>query len=341
MPRQPTDGDAPAGRARPATSADVARRAGVSRATVSHVLNNQVERFSAETVERVREAALSLGYVRSAAGRALVMGRSDFVLLVVPYTTFTNVQEVIEVLSDEVEKIGLSPVVHFSVPRSRSETSRRLQHMVETLRPAGVIDLGGLSPRDIEFVAETGCFMVAGEGQPDYNTAIGEFQATHLKARGYGTLAYGFLSDARDDPYGQMRADAVAAFCAREALAPPLYLRVPLEQEGARKVLAEALPRTGVPLGLACYNDLVALALVDAAQSLGLRVPHDVAVIGVENAPFGQVMTPRLSTVAADVPASLGHIISALEERFGGSGAAAFKRSTAEEAFRVLQGQTT
>ncbi len=45
----------PRPRARPATSVDVARLAGVSRATVSHVLNDQVERFSADTVERVRK----------------------------------------------------------------------------------------------------------------------------------------------------------------------------------------------------------------------------------------------------------------------------------------------
>ncbi|ROO86577.1 DNA-binding LacI/PurR family transcriptional regulator [Actinocorallia herbida] len=345
MSRQPTGEDAPSGRARPATSADVARAAGVSRATVSHVLNNQVERFSAETVERVRDAALSLGYVRSAAGRALVMGRSDFVVLVLPYTTFTNVQDVIEVLSSEVEKIGLSPVVHFSVPRAQTATSRRLQHMVETLRPAGVVDLGGLSPHDIAFLDEVGCMLVNGEGQgqqqPDYNTAIGDFQARHLRARGYPTLAYGFLSDARDDPYGQMRADAVAAYCAQERLAPPLYLRVPLEQEGARKVLEEALPRTGVPLAVACYNDLVALALADAAKSLGLDVPRDLAVIGVEYAPFGQVITPRLTTIAADVPVSLSHIIQALDEGFGGFRASEIRVGTAEEAFRIVQGETT
>ncbi|MCD0452957.1 LacI family transcriptional regulator [Actinocorallia sp. API 0066] len=325
-------------RTRPATSVDVARLAGVSRATVSHVLNNQVERFSADTVERVRRAALALGYVRSAAGRALVMGRSDFIVLVVPYTTFTNLQNVVEVLSGEIEKVGLSPVVHFSVSRAENATSKRLQHLVETLRPAGVVDLGGLSGRDIEFLAEVGCPLVAEHEKPDFNTAIGELQARHLHGRGHGRLAYAFLSDERDDPYGQMRADAVTAYCEQEGLPAPLYVRVPLERSGARKVLEEMLPRTGTPLGVACYNDLVAIALGEAAKTLGLAVPSDFAVIGVEYAPVGQVISPRLTTVAADVPVSLGHIIQALAKGYGG---AEIRRATPEEAFRIVQGETT
>ncbi|MDX6742161.1 LacI family DNA-binding transcriptional regulator [Actinocorallia sp. A-T 12471] len=339
MSRQPV-GDEPvaSARLRPATSADVARLAGVSRATVSHVLNDQVARFSADTVERVRSAAAELGYVRSAAGRALVMGRSDFVVLVVPYTTFTNLQDVIEVISAQIEEVGLSPVIHFSVSRAESAKSRRFQHLIETLRPAGVADLGGLSPQEVDFLAEVGCPLLAEDEQPDYNPAIGRLQAEHLHSRGYERICYAFLSDARDDPYGQQRARAVTEYCARESLPEPPYVRVPLEREGAREVLKELLPRTGGRFGVACYNDLVAIALAESAAALGLDVPGDVAFIGVEHAPVGQIISPSLTTVAANMSVSLSHIVHSLAVEFGGT---PLPRPSPDQAFRVVQGEST
>ena len=131
-----------------ATSSDVARLAGVSRSTVSHILNGQVARFSEETVERVREAARQLGYVPSAAGRSLVLGRSDLVVLVVPNTTLTNVQDIIEAIAADLDDLGYSVVVHFDRGGAPGDNIARLQHVVETLRPAGAVDLGSLRPAE-------------------------------------------------------------------------------------------------------------------------------------------------------------------------------------------------
>src|SRR5215218_9071233 len=67
------------------TSADVARMAGVSRATVSYVLNDTPHQtISAHTRDRVLHAAAVLGYAPSAAARTLRTGRSDVVLCLLP-----------------------------------------------------------------------------------------------------------------------------------------------------------------------------------------------------------------------------------------------------------------
>jgi DNA-binding LacI/PurR family transcriptional regulator len=326
----------------PATSTDVARLAGVSRATVSHILNGQVERFSEETAQRVRSAATALGYVPSAAGRALVTGRSDFVILVVPNVTLTNIQDIIETVAADLEDYGLNVVVHFSIPGAAGDPLARLQHIVETLRPAGLIDLGGLSRSELRQLERQGCPIISPrldvpETTPDGNVFIARAQAEHLIARGYVRLAYAFLADRRDDAYGRIRAVEVAEICVARGLAAPVNVDVPLDPEGARAALAPV--SAGGPVAFVCSNDEVALAVTFAALGLGAAVPGDVAAIGVGGNEVGQLVTPRLTTVAFDLRASMASIRSAIARTLSPTAAPLELPSAA--AFFVVQGQTT
>jgi DNA-binding LacI/PurR family transcriptional regulator len=328
-------------RGRRVTSADVARFAGVSRTTVSDVLNGQrIDRYHPGTVERVREAATELGYVRSAAGRALAMGRSDFIVVVVPYVTYMRFQDIIEALSEHIEEFGFSAVVHFRGPKEENDGTSRLLTLVETLRPAGVVDLGGLTPQEAAFIEKTCCSVLPQDKPLDPNIWIGLLQAEHLVSRGFGQLAYAFLSDARADPYGRSRATSVADYCAAEGLPQPLRLHVPIEPEGAREAVRSLLERTDRRVGFACHNDGVAIAVVFALQRLGLEVPRDAGVIGVEGGDLGQVMVPRLTTVFGDVAAAVHHIRFSLGRTYGGP-VPAGRAPSMNEVFRVLPGETT
>src|ERR1700760_1049028 len=82
---------------RPATAADVAAHAGVSRATVSHILNGREARFPQVTRDRVRASAATLDYRPSPAGRSLVTGRGDTIVFLMPNTTMEeNIQAAVE-----------------------------------------------------------------------------------------------------------------------------------------------------------------------------------------------------------------------------------------------------
>ncbi|WP_160573507.1 LacI family DNA-binding transcriptional regulator [Actinomadura physcomitrii] len=343
MPRQ-AEGRSPVGRpgSRPATSVDVAKLAGVSRATVSHVLNGQVERFNTDTVERVRRAAAALGYVRSAAGRALALGRSDFIVVVVPNVTFIRLQDVVQTLSADIEKLGFTAVVHFSVAGPEGTGTDRLRHLLETLRPAGVLDLGGLTRADREFAAQAGCPVLPPDKPPfNVNEWLGFLQADHLRSRGYARIAYALLADERDDSYARARAASVAAFCAAEGMPPSVDVHVPIEPEGAQRALEALLEAHRPPFGVACYNDKVALALLFAARRLGLAVPDDVGVIGMEGADVGQVVSPRLTTVRSDVRAAMRPFRYALAQAYGGPASREDEPVFGKEAFAVLPGETT
>jgi DNA-binding LacI/PurR family transcriptional regulator len=307
---------------------------------VSHVLNGQTEKFNADTIERVRSAAAALGYVRSAAGRALALGRSDLIVVVVPYTTFIRLQDVIEVLSADIHDLGFSMVVHFSMSRTKEETPNRLLHLIETLRPAGVVDLGGVSQRELGLIEETGCAVLPRKPHFDVNYWIGILQARHLYSRGYTEIAYAFLSDVRDDPYGRSRSAAVDEFCEAEGLAAPIHVHVPIEPDGAEEALKAVLDRRGRPVGIACFNDEVAVTVVFAAKRLGLSVPGDIAVIGAEGADIGQAVSPRVTTVKGDVPAAVRHIRYLLARTFGGPPSSG-GMGPQEAAYSILPGETT
>lgn len=299
----------------------MARRAGVSRATVSHVLNGHGARFSPETVARVRQAADELGYVPSSAGRSLVRGRSDIVMIVFPFTTMPGLQDIVEVLSEGLAEHGFSTTVQLSGPVD-SEAHQRLRHVAESLRPAGIIDLGGLTRKDHEELRRLGSPVVgtavdaSGAGS---NLAFGRFQAEHLVARGFRQIAYAFPTDEqRGHPFDQGRADGARAVCAENGLSEPYLFGVPLDAGGATNALATVLKAVPAPLGVACFNDDVALAVLHSTRALALAVPNQIGIVGMGRGPVGQLSTPRLSSVWGDSRTLLAALLDALLMEYGG-----------------------
>jgi DNA-binding LacI/PurR family transcriptional regulator len=291
--------------ARRATSKDVAASAGVSRSTVSQVLNGD-ERFPEETRARVRAAAEALNYRPSRAGRALVTGLSDIVVLVVPHATFgPHLQDSVDRITGASATAGMSVVVRFARMQDESTLTSVLD-----LRPAAVVDFGVFTAQQRERIEGSGTLVVprrayVTEGaDPDpIDIEIGRIQVRELLRNGPRRLVYAALEDKRLDPFGPPRLDGIRREAQERGLDAPLTPRIPLDIQGATKALTEVRDEAGpVPLGICAYNDDVAIAVVAASRELGLRVPEDVAVIGVDGTTVGQLVSPRLSTVAIDQP---------------------------------------
>lgn len=301
--------------ARRATSKDVAASAGVSRSTVSQILNGD-ERFPAETRARVRAAAEALNYRPSRAGRALVTGLSDIVVLVVPHATFgPHLQDSVDRITGASATAGMSVVVRFA--RMQDETTLT---SVLDLRPAAVVDFGVFTSQQRERIEASGTFVVprrayATEGaDPDpIDIEIGRIQVRELLRNGPRRLVYAALEDKRLDPFGPPRLEGIRREALEHSLDAPLTPRIPLDVHGATKALKKVRDKAGTgPLGICAYNDDVAIAVVAASRALGLRIPEDVAVIGVDRTAVGQLVSPRLSTVAIDQPLLMDALVQEL-----------------------------
>lgn len=294
------------------TSADVAREAGLSRATVGYVLNDVPHQsIPEETRRRVREAAAKLGYTPSAAARSLRSGRSEVVLGLMPdWPLGHSILAWLDAVSAQLESRGLTFVMH-----PRSAASRPLPEILKAITPTSVIVFEDLTEIERAALTTAGVRLVhaftgerrAGEVHPHPPAGAapligdgertGRLQARHLASRGCGSLAYAKLNDPRLASFSEPRLAGLRAGCDDLGLAAPYVGELALDPVSVTSVLRQCL-EAGVD-GVACYNDEVAIALLGACAREGVRVPHDLAVIGVDNIPLAALVYPALTTIEA------------------------------------------
>ncbi|MEV4416384.1 LacI family DNA-binding transcriptional regulator [Catellatospora sp. NPDC049609] len=310
---------------RRATSADVAREAGVSRATVSYVLNDAPgERIAPQTRERVLAAAARLGYAPSLAGRALANGRSDIVLLAMPDVPSGELTpRFVDAVTRSLAAQGLTLVVHFDVP-----AAPRLPRLAAMLSVRAVVSLFPLSEPDASGLRRLGVPVLPagtdGDGLAVAALSLrqGRMQAEHLIGRGHTGLAYARPADPRLAPFADPRHEGVRLACAEGMLAAPVPFTVPEDAAGAvtavRALLADAPGVTAV----CAYNDEVAFAVLHGLRELGVDVPGRIAVIGVDGIPLSAYSCPPLSTVAVAPGAAARHLARAAIAHLSGEPAA-------------------
>ena len=326
-------------RSKPATSFDVAELAGVSRSTVSNILNGNDSRFPAATRERVLEAARELSYRPSLAGRSLKTGRSDTVVVLLPNTTFfSNLQDTVDEAVARIMPLGGNVVVRFG-----SDSSAATLGAISALRPLAVLAFAPLSVEARTELESSGTIVVPGRIQPNWldkmpDGGLGDLQADLLLRRGPRQLWFAGLRDRRQDVYGPGRVATLERYCLERGLRPLKQVVVPLNLDGAVAALKQIVEGSDGPAGVACYNDDVALALLAAARVLGTSVPDDLSVIGVDNVPLGQLWAPRLTTVDPDLPGLVAGYAAELQARMLGEEP---WQSLPPHNFKVIEGETT
>ncbi|MFR9799655.1 LacI family DNA-binding transcriptional regulator [Streptomyces sp. MS06] len=302
-----TSASAPQAPSSAPTSADVARLAGVSRATVSYVLNDATAvRISEATRRRVREAARELGYVPHAAARSLRAGRSRMVLMPAPaipvgplYSAFVSeLQGALGRLDYTVVQYGTAAVPGDEAARAWAE-----------LRPVAVLIPGfGLGPEGVAVLKRSGARAVVTLGPESVEGAhallmdhgsVGYAAAGHLYARGRRRIGVVVPEEPGLGAFSRPRL-AGARQALRGTGATVTALPLAYEEDSATR-LAARWPELGLDAVFA-YNDEYAMLLMRALQDAGVRVPEDTAVIGSDDLLLGRLLRPRLSTVRIHLP---------------------------------------
>ncbi|MDQ0632297.1 LacI family transcriptional regulator [Arthrobacter pascens] len=303
-------------RARGVTMNDVANYAGVSRTTVSFVLNNRVTaNISEETRGRIIEAVQALGYRPNAGARALASQRSDWYGLVTEIVTAPFAVNIIKGAQDQawldrrfllIAPSDQADAVGPNQGLEDAATEKLLEQRVEGLLYAATYHRAVHVPESAHEVPTVliNCFDADGKLPsivPD-ERAGGRIAVERLLQAGHSRIGVINL-----DPHIPAAVGRLAG--AREALAgagleldPELVVSGHATADGGYEAACEILdhyPKDQRPTALFCLNDRMAMGAYDAIKERGLTIPGDIAVIGFDNQELiAAYLRPKLTTVA-------------------------------------------
>jgi len=278
------------------TSHDVARESGLSRATVSYVLNNDPRQtIPEETRQRVLKAARKLGYRPSAAARALRAGYSQLILGGVQFIkNNTNMARHMHYLEAELAKRQFTLIWHIG-----SQLATGQGHPSANLAPAVVIAFDEISPASRSFLRQFGA-PVLSLVNTSARQSTGGAQVEYLSGRGKRSMVFAAPERSDLQTLAHARLEGVRKECAKRGLKPPLVQVVPSAREGAVQAIKTILDKRTPPLGICCYNDEIAFGVLSALTHEGISIPNSVAVIGCDNIPLSQLSIPALTTIEFD-----------------------------------------
>ena len=292
-----------------ATIRDVARLAGVSDGTVSNTLNRP-HLVNPETRARVQQAMETAGYVPNAAARALRVGRTRTIGLVVLDFGNPFFAEVAAGAERAATEAG-ADLALFNTGIGRHERERRLLQRLAERRLDGLI----ITPHDVHdpllaVIEERGTpVVVLAREVPDRRRSAvrsddllgGELAARHLLDQGHRRLA--FAGWRHDERYQGARAVTAAAGATLTWMGT--------DSDGIADGIAvgerlAALGGDDRPTAVFCANDLIATGLIQAVTQHGRHIPRDLAVAGFDDTELASAAAAVELTSVRQPAADLG-----------------------------------
>ena len=299
------------------TLMDVARHCGVSRATVSLVLNDS-PLVAAKTRDRVRQAMTELGYVYNRAAASLRTQHSDAIGVVLTNITNPYFAEFATGLQDVLTSSETVPLLAVS-NEDRDLQYRLIKSLVErNVDGIVLVPARGTTPDDLPNLLGTPLVLLARRlpgMDVDYvgaqNRDGGYAAAEHLYSHGCRRIA--FVGGFTDSSAREERASGVAAFLNDHGLTLGADHSVvceparPQAREAAMGLLTKNHGLDGPNVdgpnvdGIVCFSDVVAFGVLDAIADTGRSIGSEVRVIGFDDVHDAGLNRPSLSSVA--VPA--------------------------------------
>lgn len=301
------------------TISDVAREAGVSKATVSLVLNGRTSNvaISEATQAVVKAAAQRLGYAPNQAARALASRRAYSITMLI-----SNLDNpfFLEIASAAAQATTLRDYQLNLVDASQPDAKlRALEHLRGGGTDGLIITIGQDSTRGrvldaLRGLASQGMPVVLLlERSPDAaipairvdNEAAAYQITSHLLRLGHRRIAF-FGLTGTEDPFHELGTPASRVKGYRRALAeadvsfdPSWLLEHPsATPSGGSTLMERLLDGTGPSVtATVCFNDIMAIGALSACNRRGVQVPHEMAVVGFGGIEIGQYTHPPLTTV--------------------------------------------
>lgn len=284
----------------------MAREAGVSTATVSHVING-TKYVTDDTRKRVQEAIDRCEYHPNAHARSLASGRSNMLGLLVSDIANPFFPEVIKSIEAAAFEHGYNVILINTNydPERAAEYVRRLSELMMAGVALMTSELDSelfheITRRQISVVFDS--HDVAGDRMSnicvDYAAGIEE-AVRHLVSLGHRRIAH--IAGASRIPSGIIRRDAFLDFIARYLPdePPPAVYEGDFRLDGGRRAASEILAAPELPTAVIVANDMMALGAMREFRKAGLSIPTDISIVGFDDIAFAALSEPPLTTVCS------------------------------------------
>jgi LacI family transcriptional regulator len=298
------------------TQVDVARLAGVSRATVSYVVNNRTGGrvpISEETRQRVLDAIAELDYVPDARAQALRSGNTKTIGLIIPDIHNPHFWQISDGVEQEANAAGYH-ILLSSIPPENKGTEdifkdlsrRRIDGLV--MVPSFIYQsaeakkiLSNLLKRRVPIVG-----MMSDQGEVSYkiDRVISDYRETTLEIMAHllslQHQRIGLIFGIAVPELGKDRLTAYQESLEAAGLPvdPNLIVECGPTIEDSYNATIKLLGLPSRPTALLAINDLLAIGALRAIGDLNLSVPDDVSLVGYDDIPVAKYLIPRLSTAS-------------------------------------------
>ncbi|HHF3176225.1 TPA: substrate-binding domain-containing protein [Vibrio alginolyticus] len=289
-----------------ATMKDIAKLAGVSTSTVSHVINKT--RFVSEEIsERVNNAAKELNYYApSALARSLKVNRTKTIGMLVTTSTNPFFGEVVKGVERSCYQKGYSLILcntEGDNERMRQSINTLLQKRVDGLilmcssLEGERIDVFERYPDIPVVVMDWGPMLFTSDKIQDNSLRGGYLAAKYLIDCGHTEI--GCITGPLIKHQAQMRYEGYKRAMNEAGLEfnANWIIESDFECEGGYQAFKKMAQRGGLPSSIFVSNDMMAMGVINAANELGIKVPDDLSIIGYDDIHIAKFMSPSLTTI--------------------------------------------
>ncbi len=288
------------------TIRDVAAHAGVSHQTVSRVINNH-KRVTPETRSRVKSAIAELGYRPNAIARSMALGRTCMISCIAPNLTDFTFGNIFEGAEAKAHEHGYFVII--SSAGDLDEFRDIVTELIDSRRVPGMIVINPYIDERYTLIPENFPVVFVGSRPRELeissvtlNDELAAYEATaHLIGLGHRNIAMITGPMIEDCSQDRCRGFEKALQQAGIDDDPSMVLEGDWSATSGQDALMRLAEVGQIPTAIFAQNDLMAIGVIQAARKIGLNVPTQLSVIGVDDIPLASYFDPALTTMRQNI----------------------------------------
>ncbi|BDH46931.1 LacI family transcriptional regulator [Salmonella enterica subsp. enterica serovar Choleraesuis] len=286
-----------------ATIKDIAKKAGVSVATVSRAMNNKKD-ISDEMRKYILKIVDDMGYVPNSMAKNLSHGRTNLIAVMLPTLNNQFFSDLLNEIEGEANRHGYN-TLFFNSSDDRKKVEYYLNSMRSNFVCGAIINSLSVSGKDLENLEKNGIKTITIDRSgtdPHYSSVMvnhrtgGQLATEHLFAQGCKKPV--MLSGAPDDRIANERKAGFIDVVERHTGSKDITLiHSDLTSRGGYEHFLNFIKKNESFDGVFCSNDAMAFGAMRACADSGIKVPDDCLIVGYDNSSMDEMYIPRLSSV--------------------------------------------